>query len=96
LAVAPPGIAGTDTPPERVCGLYIFTGPDDLMIVSRSMNVHFTAADDPSASGGPGTVDEKFVTTVDGFPAAGSAAAKRHGGKRCYSGMTTTASIAFA
>ena len=52
------GPAGTDTPPERVAGLFISTAPDDFVIVGRSMNVYFTAADDPSASVGLGTVDE--------------------------------------
>ena len=52
------GPAGTATPPERVAGLFISTGPDDFVIVGRSMNVYSTAADDPSASVGLGTVDE--------------------------------------
>ena len=52
------GPASTNTPPEHVAGLFIAAGPDDFVIVGRSMNVYFTAADDPSASVGLGTVDE--------------------------------------
>ena len=52
------GPASTNTPPEHVAGLFIATGPDDFVIVGRSMSVYFTAADDPSASVGLGTVDE--------------------------------------
>jgi beta-galactosidase GanA len=52
------GPAGAVAPPERVAGLFIATGPDDFVIVGRSMNVFFTAGDDPSASVGLGTVEE--------------------------------------
>ncbi len=52
------GPAGAATPPERVAGLFIATGPDDFVIVGRSMNIYFSAADDPSASVGLGTVEE--------------------------------------
>jgi beta-galactosidase GanA len=48
----------TNTPPERVAGLFISTGPDDFVIVSRGMNVYFTSATDPSESVGLGTVEE--------------------------------------
>jgi Domain of unknown function (DUF5597)/Beta-galactosidase len=56
------GAAATNTPIERVAGLFISTGPDDFVIVGRSMNVYFAAADDPSASVGLGTVDEGVYT----------------------------------
>jgi hypothetical protein len=52
------GPAGAAALPERVAGLFIATGPDDFVIVGRSMNVFFTAGDDPSASVGLGTVEE--------------------------------------
>ncbi|MGA2174237.1 MAG: DUF5597 domain-containing protein [Verrucomicrobiota bacterium] len=48
----------TNAPPERVAGLFISTGPDDYVIVGRSMNVYFTAATNPSESVGLGTVEE--------------------------------------
>lgn len=47
----------TDTPPERVAGLFISTGPDELVVVGRAMNVYFTAADS-SDNVALGTVDE--------------------------------------
>jgi hypothetical protein len=53
----------TATPsPDCVAGLFIATGPDDFIIVGRGMNVFFSAADDPSASVGLGTVDEGVYT----------------------------------
>lgn len=52
----PPG--ASNTPPDRVAGLFISTGPDDYVILGRSMNVYFTAADNPSASVGLGAVEE--------------------------------------
>jgi beta-galactosidase GanA len=48
----------SNTPPERVAGLFISTGPDDYVIVGRGMNVHFTAATNPSDSVGLATVEE--------------------------------------
>jgi beta-galactosidase GanA len=53
----------TDAAPERVAGLLISTGPDDFVVVGRSMNVYFTAADS-SDSVGLGSVDEGVY--VDG------------------------------
>jgi hypothetical protein len=46
-----------DTPPERVAGLFISTGPDDFVVVGRAMNVYFTA---PSSSDnvGLGSVED--------------------------------------
>jgi len=48
----------TNTPPERVAGLFISTGADDYVIVGRSMNVYFTSATDESEGVGLGTVEE--------------------------------------
>jgi beta-galactosidase GanA len=48
----------SNTPPERVAGLFISTGPDDYVIVGRGMNVYFTAATNPSDSVGLATVEE--------------------------------------
>ena len=45
-------------PPDRVAALFIATGPDDYVIVGRSMNVYFTAATKPSDSVGLATVEE--------------------------------------
>jgi hypothetical protein len=50
--------AATSTPSERVAGLFISTGPDDFVVVGRSMNVYFTWAADPSEVVGLGTVEE--------------------------------------
>jgi len=50
--------SGSNAPPDRVAGLFISTGPDDFVIVGRSMNVYFSAADNPSDSVGLGTVEE--------------------------------------
>ena len=47
----------TDASPERVAGLFISTGPDDFVVVGRSMNVYFTAAKSPE-NVGLGTVEE--------------------------------------
>jgi beta-galactosidase GanA len=52
------GTVATNTLPERVAGLFISTGPDDFVIVGRSMNIYFSAADNPSDSVGIGTVEE--------------------------------------
>jgi beta-galactosidase GanA len=52
----------TNTPPERVAGLFISTGPDDYIIVARGMNVYFTAATNPSDSVGLATVEEGVYT----------------------------------
>ena len=48
----------SNTPPERVAGLFISTGPDDYVIIGRGMNVYFTAATNPSDSVGLATVEE--------------------------------------
>ena len=48
----------TNTPPERVAGLFISTGADDYVIVGRSMNVYFTSVTDESEGVGLGTVEE--------------------------------------
>ena len=45
-------------PPDRVAALFIAMGPDDYVIVGRSMNVYFTAAAEPSDSVGLATVEE--------------------------------------
>jgi beta-galactosidase GanA len=47
-----------NTAPDRVAALFISTGPDDYVIVGRSMNVYFTAATDPADSVGLGSVEE--------------------------------------
>jgi beta-galactosidase GanA len=47
----------TGAPPERVAGLFISTGPDELVVAGRAINVYFTAADS-SDNVGLGTVDE--------------------------------------
>ena len=54
----------SNTPPERVAGLFIATGPDDYVIVGRAMNVYFTAADNTSDQVGLASVDEGIY--VDG------------------------------
>jgi len=43
---------------DRVAGLFISVGPDDYVIVGRSMNVYFASASDQSQSVGLGTVEE--------------------------------------
>jgi beta-galactosidase GanA len=48
----------TNTPPERVAGLFISIGPDDYVIVGRSMNVYFSSATDSSHTVALGTVEE--------------------------------------
>jgi hypothetical protein len=48
----------TSEPPDRVAGLFISTGPDEYVIVGRSMNVYFSAATDPSDSVGLAAVEE--------------------------------------
>ena len=48
----------TNAAPDRVAALFISTGPDDFVIVGRSMNVYFTAATDPSDSVGLASVEE--------------------------------------
>jgi hypothetical protein len=50
--------ATTSTLPERVAGLFIMTGCDDLVIVGRDMNVYFTSATDKSDIVGLGAVEE--------------------------------------
>jgi hypothetical protein len=45
-------------PLDSVAGLFIQTGPDDYVIVGRSMNVYFESATDPNQSVGLGSVDE--------------------------------------
>jgi beta-galactosidase GanA len=51
-----PPAAGATAPAERVAGLFISTGPDDFVIVGRSMNVYFTSVGGESV--GLGTVEE--------------------------------------
>jgi hypothetical protein len=53
-----PGPLHAVASPERVAGLFIATGPDDLIIVGRAMNVYFSCAAAPAQSVGLGTVDE--------------------------------------
>jgi hypothetical protein len=53
-----PPVAGASAPPERVAGLFISTGPDDFVIVGRSMTVYFTSASDKSDIVGLGVVEE--------------------------------------
>jgi beta-galactosidase GanA len=48
----------TNIQPERVAGLIISTGPEDFVVVGRSMNIYFTSATNPSESVGLGTVEE--------------------------------------
>jgi beta-galactosidase GanA len=48
----------TNTSPDRVAGLFIAEGPDDFLVVGRSMNVYFTVATDPAQKVGLGTVEE--------------------------------------
>jgi hypothetical protein len=50
--------ASSNTPPERVAGLFISVGPDDYVVVGRSQTVYFTAADRESDQVGLGTVEE--------------------------------------
>jgi len=45
-------------PPDRVAALFVATGPDEYVIVGRSINVYFTAATEPSESVGLATVEE--------------------------------------
>ncbi|HVS53297.1 MAG TPA: DUF5597 domain-containing protein [Opitutaceae bacterium] len=52
------GPASAESLPERVAALIIATGPDEFVVVGRSMNVFFSAADDPAVNVGLGTVDE--------------------------------------
>jgi hypothetical protein len=49
-------------PVDRVAGLFIQTGPDDYVIVGRSMNVYFESATDATQSVGLASADEgQFV-----------------------------------
>jgi hypothetical protein len=50
--------AATNTPPERVAGLFISTGPDDYVIMGRNLTVYFTPATGESESVGLATVEE--------------------------------------
>ncbi len=50
--------ATTAAQPDRVAALFICTGPDDYVIVARSMNIYFTAATNPTDSVGLATVEE--------------------------------------
>ena len=52
------GPASANTPPERVAGLFISTGPDEYVAVGRAINVYFTSAAGPPDSVGLGTVEE--------------------------------------
>ncbi len=45
-------------PVDRVAGLFIQLGPDDYLILGRSMSVYFEPATDPSQSVGLATVEE--------------------------------------
>jgi hypothetical protein len=45
-------------PVDRVAGLFIQLGPDDFVIVGRSMSVYFEAATDANQSVGLATVEE--------------------------------------
>jgi hypothetical protein len=49
---------GGPTPPERVAGLFISTGPDDFVVVGRAMNVYFSSATKPADNVGLGMVEE--------------------------------------
>ena len=50
--------ATTAAQPDRVAAIFICTGPDDYVIVARSMNIYFTAATNPTDSVGLATVEE--------------------------------------
>ncbi len=52
------GPAGAGAPADRVAGLFISVGPDDYVILGRSMMVCFALATDPSQHVGLGTVEE--------------------------------------
>jgi beta-galactosidase GanA len=56
------GPVSASTPPERVAGLFIATGPDDYVVVGRAMNVFFASAATPSDSVGLATVEEGVYT----------------------------------
>jgi hypothetical protein len=53
-----PAAAAGAAQPDRVAALFICTGPDDYVIVARSMNIYFTAATNPTDSVGLATVEE--------------------------------------
>lgn len=61
---APP--TGTPEAPaaDRVAALFISVGPDDYVIVGRSMNIYITSATDETQSVGLGKVEEGHY--VDG------------------------------
>lgn len=54
----PAGPQASGTPPERVAGLFISTGPDQYVVVGKAMKVTFTSATNPSENVGLGTVEE--------------------------------------
>ena len=54
----PAGPQASGTPPERVAGLFISTGPDQYVVVGKAMKVTFTSATNPSENVGLGTVKE--------------------------------------
>jgi hypothetical protein len=51
-------MAPTNALPEHVAGLFISTGPDDYVIMGRSLTVYFASATNESESVGLGTVEE--------------------------------------
>jgi hypothetical protein len=64
------GPANANASPDCVPGLLIATGPDDIVIVGRGMNVCFASACNPSESVGLGTVDEGVYGSPSGRYAA--------------------------
>ena len=82
----------SNVPPERVACLFISTGPDDYVIVGRSMNVYFNAATNASDSVGLATVEEGVYAGANGFPDAGSTVTRLRNGKRCVFAATVTPS----
>jgi beta-galactosidase GanA len=58
-----PAAAATAPAADRVAALFIQTGPDDFVIVARSMNIYFASATDETQSVGLATVDEGQYTS---------------------------------
>jgi hypothetical protein len=58
-------------PVDRVAGLFIQLGPDDYVIVGRSMSVYFESATDATQSVGLATVEEGQYVDGRWVPDAG-------------------------
>ncbi|MBN1360602.1 MAG: DUF5597 domain-containing protein [Sedimentisphaerales bacterium] len=52
------GPVAAGVPADRVAGLFVSVGPDDYVILGRSMMVYFASATDPTQQVGLGTVEE--------------------------------------